>query len=127
MSFLLALVVAGPRGCRPTPDDGVIVHLLESTWAAVARERALVLGPAGNSAVQVSPSQEHVVVPGRPWWERYQPVSHQLEGQLGDRAAFGSMVARCGAAGVDVYVDVVLNHTTGLDRGVGSAGTPFTR
>jgi alpha-amylase len=134
MSFALALsVFAGPRACVPAPQppptggDGVVVHLFEWPWPDVARECERVLGPAGYAAVQVSPPQEHVVVAGRPWWERYQPVSHRLEGRLGDRAAFSDMVRRCDRAGVDVIVDVVLNHATGLDAGVGSAGTPFTR
>ena len=63
--------------------------------------------------------------PPRPWWERYQPVSYWLDNRSGDRAAFADMVSRCKAAGVDIYVDAVINHMTGVYAGVGTAGTPF--
>src|SRR5437868_12295723 len=36
------------------------------------------------------------------------------------------MVQRCHRAGVDVYVDAVLNHMTGIPGGIGSAGTSFS-
>ncbi|MCH8276762.1 MAG: alpha amylase C-terminal domain-containing protein, partial [Bacteroidetes bacterium] len=35
------------------------------------------------------------------------------------------MVSRCRAAGVDIYVDAVLNHMTGVYAGVGTAGSTF--
>jgi alpha-amylase len=106
----------------------VFVHLFEWRWADVATECAAVLGPAGYRAVQVSPPQEHAVVAGRPWWERYQPVSYRLARSRGGTGAeFADMVARCRAAGVDVYVDAVLNHMTGNASGTGSNGTAYTK
>src|SRR5690242_18173695 len=42
----------------------VIVHLFEWPWASIASECTNVLGPKGFGAVQVSPPQEHVVLPG---------------------------------------------------------------
>ena len=68
---------------RPTPTPAprdVIVHLFEWPWASIATECTNVLGPKGFGAVQVSPPQEHVVLPGQgyPWWQDYQPVSYQL-------------------------------------------------
>jgi alpha-amylase len=49
----------------------VIVHLFGWPWASVAAECTNVLGPKGFGGVQVSPPQEHVVLPGRgyPWWQ----------------------------------------------------------
>jgi alpha-amylase len=108
------------------PARTVMVHLFEWRWPDIALECERVLGPAGYVAVQVSPPQEHVIVEGEPWWQRYQPVSYQLVSRSGDRAEFAEMVARCGAVGVDVYVDAVINHMAGMEEGVGSAGTPFT-
>ena len=35
------------------------------------------------------------------------------------------MVSRCRAAGVDVYVDAVINHMTGVGSGTGYAGSPI--
>jgi alpha-amylase len=108
----------------------VIVHLFEWPWASVAGECTNVLGPKGFGGVQVSPPQEHVVLPakGYPWWQDYQPVSYQLTSRRGDRAAFASMVSTCHAAGVKIYVDAVLNHMAGgASTGAGSAGSSYTQ
>jgi len=107
----------------------VIVHLFEWPWASVASECTNVLGPKGFGAVQVSPPQEHVELPGsgHPWWQDYQPVSYQLVSRRGDRAAFASMVRTCHAAGVKIYVDAVINHMAGGgSTGAGSAGSSYS-
>ena len=105
----------------------VFVHLFEWKWTDVASECEAVLGPAGYRAVQVSPPQEAAVITGFPWWQRYQPVSYSIDrSRSGTRAEFASMVARCKAAGVDVYVDAVLNHMT-AGSGTGSNGTAYTK
>lgn len=115
-----------PSGHMAAGD--VFVHLFEWRWADVATECETVLGPAGYDAVQVSPPQEHAVLPvqGHPWWQRYQPVSYTLESRSGDRAAFADMVARCADAGIGIYVDAVINHMT-AGAGTGSAGTSYTK
>jgi len=122
-------------GCAiPDPDvnpgpEGVIVHLFQWPWDSIARECTDVLGPAGFGGVQVSPPQEHVVLAERgfPWWQDYQPVSYQLVTRRGDRAAFAAMVEACHAAGVEIYVDAIVNHMAGsASPGPGSAGSPFS-
>jgi alpha-amylase len=108
----------------------VIVHLFEWPWASVANECTTVLGPKGFGAVQVSPPQEHVVLPGKgyPWWQDYQPVSYQLTSRRGDRSTFANMVATCHAAGVKIYVDAILNHMAGgASTGAGSGGSSYTQ
>jgi alpha-amylase len=108
----------------------VIVHLFQWPWASVANECTGVLGPKGFGGVQVSPPQEHVVLPGRgyPWWQDYQPVSYQVASRRGDRAAFASMVRTCHAAGVKIYVDAVVNHMAGgASTGRGSAGATYSQ
>ncbi|HEV7647317.1 MAG TPA: carbohydrate-binding module family 20 domain-containing protein [Actinophytocola sp.] len=112
----------------PGPKD-VIVHLFEWPWASVASECVNVLGPKGFGGVQVSPPQEHVVLPGAgyPWWQDYQPVSYRLESRRGDRAAFANMVSTCHGAGVQIYVDAVLNHMAGgASTGAGSDGSSYS-
>jgi alpha-amylase len=107
----------------------VIVHLFEWPWASVATECSTQLGPKGFGGVQVSPPQEHVVLPGQgyPWWQDYQPVSYQLNTRRGDRAAFASMVQTCHNAGVKIYVDAVINHMAGGgSTGNGSAGSTYS-
>lgn len=116
----LAAKVAGSKQART-----VMVQLFEWPWSSVAEECERVLGPGGFAAVQVSPPTEHVSIPGGPWWERYQPVSHRLESRSGGEKEFGQMVKRCAQAGVDVYADVVLNHMAGRAEGVGFAGSSF--
>jgi alpha-amylase len=116
----------------PTTYSGprtVFVHLFEWKWTDIAQECETFLGPKGFSAVQVSPPNEHIRpqdAPDLAWWVRYQPVSYQLESRSGSRAEFIDMVQRCGAVGVGVYVDAVINHMTGGESGVGTAGTRYT-
>jgi alpha-amylase len=124
---------AGSGNSQPLPNDtaaGVFVHLFEWRWTDVANECETFLGPKGFAAVQVSPPNEHAVLASNdyPWWQRYQPVSYRLEqSRSGTRDEFVAMVARCRAAGVGIYVDAVINHTTAQASGVGSAGTAFTK
>ncbi|QTH72163.1 alpha-amylase [Pseudoalteromonas xiamenensis] len=99
------------------------VHLFEWSWQDVAKECETYLGPRGYAAVQVSPPNEHVT--GDQWWTRYQPVSYALTSRGGSRAEFVDMVARCKAAGVNIYVDAVINHMA-AGSGQGVAGTSFT-
>lgn len=118
-----------PRG----NGTGTVVHLFEWRWEDVALECETFLGPSGYTAVQVSPVVENHVIGGRPWFERYQPVSYKLETRSGNREQFADMVSRCREAGVDVMVDVIVNHMADADleaghlelTGRGTAGTTF--
>jgi alpha-amylase len=116
-----------PSGRAAAGD--VMVHLFEWTWTDIATECETVLGPAGVAAVQVSPPQEHSMVPGHPWSQRYQPVSYSIaRSRSGTEAEFIDMVNRCGAAGVGIIVDAVINHMTNFPSpGVGSNGTAYTK
>ncbi|XP_042211005.1 alpha-amylase-like [Homarus americanus] len=113
----------------PTCDERqTIVHLFEWKWSDIAAECERFLGQAGYCAVQVSPPMEHVLASedGYPWWQRYQPVSYQLESRSGTRTEFIDMVQRCNAVGVRIIVDTVINNMAGLGRsGQGSGGSAF--
>jgi alpha-amylase len=117
-----------PELYRPTGHGAagdVFVHLFEWKWTDIASECENVLGPAGLEAVQVSPPQEHIT--GAQWWIRYQPVRYSIDrSRSGTRAEFVDMVTRCKAAGVDIYVDAVVNHMT-AGQGTGSNGSPYTK
>jgi alpha-amylase len=124
--------VAGQAAASPASPGNrdVIVHLFQWPWASIANECTTVLGPKGFGGVQVSPPQEHVVLPGRghPWWQDYQPVSYQLTSRRGDRAGFAAMVRSCHAAGVQIYVDAVVNHMAGgASTGAGSGGSGYSQ
>ncbi|HVO33938.1 MAG TPA: hypothetical protein VMT21_00155, partial [Gemmatimonadales bacterium] len=132
------LVTGGATAPRPTLSPtyrpsghmaagDVFVHLFEWTWADIATECEQVLGPAGVTAVQVSPPQEHSITPTFDWSERYQPVRYDIaRSRSGDSTAFVSMVKRCKAVGVGIYVDAVINHMTNYPSpGTGSNGSPY--
>lgn len=116
--FSFSAVAASPRT--------VFVQLFEWPWKDVARECEIYLGPKGFSAVQVSPPNEHLVKPEATWWERYQVISYKIQSRSGNEDEFRDMVQRCKKAGVDVYVDAILNHMSGFASGVGFAGSTFT-
>ncbi len=133
--LVLAVLLAGfaglqqsaqPVSAQATPPRTVFVHLFEWKWVDIAQECENYLGPKGFAAVQVSPPNEHAKVSNNPWWERYQPVSYQLQSRSGTRQEFINMVQRCKAVGVDVYVDAVINHMTGVGSGTSIAGTSYT-
>ena len=125
---------AGEAADVVAQKPGTMVHLFEWPWESVALECEQFLGPAGYASVQVSPPTENHIVGGRPWWERYQPVSYQFETRSGTREEFADMVARCDAVGVDIIVDAVINHMTDADlehpevtfTARGTAGTEFS-
>ena len=131
-ALLTATSAALPAPAPATPPGprDVIVQLFQWTWPSVAAECRDFLGPRGFGAVQISPPQEHVVLPGRgyPWWQDYQPVSYRIDNtRRGDRNAFVNMVNTCHAAGVQIYVDSVINHMTGgASSGPGSAGSSYS-
>jgi alpha-amylase len=105
------------------------VHLFEWKWTDIAAECENVLGPSGYVAVQVSPPQEHSIQTSNTWSERYQPVSYSIaRSRSGTGDEFISMVQRCRAAGVGIYVDAVINHMTNFPSpGVGSNGTSYSK
>ncbi|XP_055383823.1 alpha-amylase-related protein-like [Condylostylus longicornis] len=107
-------------------DRSGIVHLFEWKWDDIAEECERFLAPKGFAGVQVSPVHENVVVPNRPWYERYQPMSYKLNTRSGDEKQFASMVRRCNDVGIRIYVDIILNHMA-ADQGRDAVGTGGTR
>ncbi len=107
----------------------VVVHLFEWRWTDIAAECENFLGPAGFKAAQISPPEEHSIVPSHDWSERYQPVSYSVEhSRSGTGAEFTDMVNRCNAVGVGIIADAVINHMTNYPSpGVGSNGTSYTK
>jgi len=121
-----------PQTYRPSGHAAagdVFVHLFEWKWTDIASECENVLGPAGFTAVQVSPPQEHSITPSYDWSERYQPVSYSVAlSRSGDSAQFVDMVTRCKNVGVGIYVDAVINHMTNFPSpGTGSNGTSYSK
>lgn len=128
-SGIAAQITPPAKLINPSPAPTTMVHLFEWTWPDVAAECENYLGPKGFEAVQISPPQEHIVLPewGYPWWQRYQPVSYRLDSRSGSRDQLIDMIKRCHQAGVAIYADAVINHMAGFESGTGSAGTVFTK
>ena len=122
--LLISMASAGMLGASLNVQAAptTFVHLFEWNWNDVATECETFLGPRGFAAVQVSPPSEHIT--GSQWWTRYQPVTYQLTSRGGDRTQFIDMVQRCQNAGVDIYVDAVINHMA-AGSGNGVAGSTF--
>lgn len=146
--FVLAILwdvqlTTGQHDLNQYPTRSVIAQMFEWKFSDIADECEKWLGPKGYGAVQVntfiadldnsikhtfpqvSPVNEHLVFAGRPWWERYQPISYKIQTRSGNETDFLNMSRRCNASGVRVYVDVVLNHMAGENPApvVGSAGS----
>ncbi|MDH2424922.1 carbohydrate-binding module family 20 domain-containing protein [Sphaerisporangium sp. TRM90804] len=114
LSLLAVPLTAAPAQAAPPGDKDVIANLFAWNWPSVSAECTSVLGPAGYGGVQVSPPQDSLKRSGvHSWWELYQPAAYDINGRLGTRAQFASMVQACHAAGVKVYADAVINHMTG--------------
>eukprot|EP00927_Polykrikos_kofoidii_P077910 TRINITY_DN74796_c0_g1_i1.p1 TRINITY_DN74796_c0_g1~~TRINITY_DN74796_c0_g1_i1.p1 ORF type:complete len:541 (+),score=47.00 TRINITY_DN74796_c0_g1_i1:103-1725(+) len=107
---------------RAAHPSGAFVFLFEWSWNDIAKECEDWLGPSGIRAVKVSPITEHMA--GPQWWTRYQPVTYNITSRSGNEAEFVSMVKRCRAVGVGIYVDLVTNHMAAND-GVSNIGTPY--
>ncbi|KFB47455.1 AGAP012230-PA-like protein [Anopheles sinensis] len=107
-------MVMGQHDPHFTAGRSGIVHLFEWKWSDVADECERFLAPKGYGGVQLSPANENIIVRlgdgSRPWWERYQPISYKLETRSGSEADFAEMSRRCNAAGVRLYVDIIINH-----------------
>ncbi|HEY0240474.1 MAG TPA: alpha-amylase family glycosyl hydrolase [Friedmanniella sp.] len=126
-----AAVVA--RASNKVQEPGVTVSLWEWSWRSVASECPR-LASIGYDGVQVAPPQDSVkrTATGNgsdaylhPWWEVYQTVDYALTSRMGDEQQFRAMVTDCRKAGVKVYVDAVINHTTGQGD-VSYGGKHFT-
>ncbi|PIK58176.1 Pancreatic alpha-amylase [Apostichopus japonicus] len=121
--FLIAATARAQYDLHMAYGRSTMVHLFEWSWSAIANECENFLAPYGFGGVQVSPPQEHLAMSGT-WWDRYQPVSYQINSRGGDENAFRDMVRRCNNVGVRIYVDAVVNHMAAGGT-VGSAGSSY--
>lgn len=70
---------------------------------------------------------ENIIIPKRPWWERYQPMSFKIQTRSGTPQEFFDMIRRCNDVGIRVYVDIVMNHMAAAQSEmIGTAGSTAT-
>lgn len=131
--FIYTVLFTQTVSAQDRPARTVFVQLVEWRWADIAQECEDQFGPLGFAGVLVSPPNEHVDhkedTKRYRLDERYQPVSYTLVSRSGTRAEFRDMVTRCHAAGVQIYVDAVINNMTeviapGITE-VGLGGTEY--
>ncbi|MCX8528747.1 MAG: alpha-amylase family glycosyl hydrolase [Rhodoluna sp.] len=120
LKSLIAIVAASLMGFVAVPSQANVAPaqtINESTvgmqmfmwnWKSLGNECRTQLGPAGVNWILVMPPQDSIS--GSAWWTHYQPVSYAIDSNMGTRAEFASMVAKCNEAGVDVIADAVINH-----------------
>ncbi|KAI2654599.1 Alpha-amylase [Labeo rohita] len=126
MKLLILVVLFGLSFAQHNPNlkNGrtSIVHLFEWRWADIAEECERYLAPNGYGGVQISPPSEHVKLsnPWHPWWQRYQPIGYNLCSRSGTEAELQDMITRCNNVGVNIYVDVVINHMCKSFHGEGT-------
>lgn len=107
---LALITIISCLGTQASTRD-VFVQLFEWSWIDIEHECEENLPKLGITGVQISPPNEHAVLDGRPWYERYQPVSYKIQSRSGDEKSFIRMIEECKKRGVYIYVDAVLNHT----------------
>jgi alpha-amylase len=134
------LVYAAPR--PPQEDEAAfdeehtaipnaIVVLMGWKWKDILYEIPF-LAAHGLDAIKISPPQEFAVLPGRPWYEAYQPVSYELSNFYGSEEDFVAMIDTCHTFGVKVYADLLINHmaafeTTPGAENIGTNGHKFSK
>jgi alpha-amylase len=131
VSCFVFLKGSPPVSALPAEARTVAVQFFQWRWKDIARECQTYLGPLGVAAVLVPPPHDHIDLkntPWRaPWWERYQVISYELASRSGSKKEFTEMIQECTRAGVDIYVDAVINHMAGFSEGVGFSGATFTQ
>jgi alpha-amylase len=110
------------QGHASSVEKDVTANLFEYDFNSIATDCTDVLGPDGFGAVQVAPPEDSYDQAGHSWWDVYQPADYSIGGRLGTEAQFESMISACHAAGVEVYVDAVLNH---MAAGTGGQDTSY--
>ncbi|RBP53206.1 carbohydrate-binding module family 20 domain-containing protein [Arenicella xantha] len=127
-SLALAILTSVSLTANAQSNGDTFVHLFEWNWTDIGRECTEFLGPKGFKAVQVPPPQEHRAkdygaLDEDAWWVRYQPMSYSIgNSRSGTEQQFRDMVSECNQAGVDIYVDAVINHMAG-DGGDGTVSS----
>jgi hypothetical protein len=96
------------------------VQLFQWPFKSIEKECVEFLAPNGYSWVQTSPINAHPKDSFDgfkfSWYLAYQPLSYKIGNRLGTEQDFIDMVKTCKDVGVDIVVDVVLNHNAYVDK-----------
>ena len=107
----------------PLAHAEVMVNLFQWNYLDAAKECETVLAPKGVGAIHLASPVERAV--GSEWWRAFMPVNlDNFTTPAGNEAEFKSMLSRCNAAGVKVFVNAPLNHMA-AGKGVGTGGSTY--
>lgn len=134
------LVYSEPLAVKPEEhifDDkythipNTILLLFGWKWKDIINEIPY-LAEHGFDAIKLYPPQETAVLPGRPWYELYQPVTYQLSSFFGTEEEFRILIDICHTYNIKVYADLVLNHMAEYplnsnEEHVGTNGHKFSK
>lgn len=111
------------------PDT--ILLLFGWKWKDIINEVPF-LSAHGYDAIKISPPEEFAVLPGRPWYEAYQPVTYNLSSFYGTEEEFRAMVDICHTFNIKIFADLVMNHMAEYplaseNKKVGTNGHEFSK
>ena len=90
-----------------------IVHLLN--WDLKSIESILEdIKKQGFDGIQINPMQPYKEEKDFHWWSSYQPLGFRIGNRFGDKEALTSLCKKANELGINIIVDVVLNHTANL-------------
>lgn len=107
-------VDADSYGLCKNIQDGVILHCFDWKYSDIEAELPNI-AKAGFTAVQTSPAQRNDSG-GDPWYMMYQPQNFAISSNpIGGKAELESLCKKADEYGIKIIVDVVANHTRGMD------------
>lgn len=99
-------------------EDGIMIQMHMWSFNNI-RSKLPEIATSGFKAIQVSPIQG--CIQGNQWWALYQPTNQAIGNPLGSRDDFKALCSEAEAYGIDIIVDVVMNHMA--NNGAGKEDT----
>ena len=87
-----------------------IIHLLNWKFKTIEQELKTIK-KQGFDAIQINPVQPFKEEKEFKWWSSYQPLSFKIGNMFGTKEDLKSLCSKAKKEGLDIIVDVVLNHT----------------
>lgn len=97
-----------------------IIHFLNWKYETIEKELKNIK-KQGFDAIQINPVQPFKEEKEFKWWSSYQPLSFTIGNMFGTKEELKRLCSLAKKEGLDIIVDVVLNHTankSGLEPGV---------
>ena len=107
-------------------QDGTILHCFDWKYTDIKAELPNIAA-AGFTSVQTSPAQRNDSV-GEPWYMMYQPQNFAITSNpIGTKDELKALCEEADKYGINIIVDVVANHTRGMDGENGNIDSNLKR